>query len=183
MTFKGKSLVSAIVLVGLISLAVPASLAASGGGGGGGDGGGGGGDGGSSSSSSSSSDGGGSSVASLDDKSLYTQGRDLAVNGKYIAALKLLKAIKHPDSMTYTMIGFAERKLGNYKLSLSYYSKALSLEPNNVNAHEYLGEAYVEQGMMDQAKGELAKVKALCGTGCEQYQDLSNAIKGIKEEG
>lgn len=182
MSFKGRTLVTAIVLIGLASLSVPASLAFSGGGGGGGGGNAGGGGGSSSSSSSDhSGDGDSSQVAALDDKTLYTQGRDLAVNGHYIPALKLLKQIRHPNSMAYTMMGYAERKMGNYKLSLSYYGKALALEPNNVNAHEYLGEAYLEQGKLDLAKSELVKVKALCGnTSCEQYEDLSKAIRGVK---
>lgn len=179
MNLKGKTLVPAVVLVGLLALASPQSFAFSGGGGGGG-----GGDQGGGGSSNSSMDGGGGGdggeeVASVDDQTLYTKGRDLAVNGHYIPALKLLKQIRHPDSMAYTMMGYAERKMGNYKLSLSYYEKALKLEPNNVNAHEYLGEAYVEQGELDLAKSELGKVKALCGnTSCEQYQDLSKSIKG-----
>ena len=84
--------------------------------------------------------------------------------------------------MTLTMIGYATRKLGNYDEGLAYYAKALALDPANVNTHEYLGEAYAEKGKLDLAKAELIKVAAVCGTTCEQYQDLSKAIAGTPDE-
>ena len=84
--------------------------------------------------------------------------------------------------MTLTMIGYATRKLGNYDRGLAYYAKALALDSNNINTHEYLGEAYAEKGKVDLAKTELIKVAAVCGTTCEQYQDLSKAIAGTPDE-
>jgi tetratricopeptide (TPR) repeat protein len=120
--------------------------------------------------------------ASLDDKYLYQQGRDLALAARYDEALTALNAVKSPDSMTLTMIGYATRKLGNYDQGLAYYRKALALDPSNVNTHEYLGEAYAEKGKLDLAKAELIKVSAVCGTTCEQYQDLSKAIAGTPDQ-
>ena len=118
-------------------------------------------------------------TSSLDDKGLYTQGRDLALAGRYAEALTALKAIKNQnDSMILTMIGYSTRKLGNYDQGLAFYAKALAIDPNNVNTHEYLGEAYAEKGKVDLAKAELVKVAAVCGTTCEQYQDLAQAIAG-----
>ena len=116
--------------------------------------------------------------SSLEDKYRYEQGRALALAGHYNEALTALNAVKSPDSMTFTMIGYATRKLGNYDGGLAFYRKALALDPSNVNTHEYLGEAYAEKGKLDLAKAELVKVAAVCGTTCEQYQDLSKAIAG-----
>jgi tetratricopeptide (TPR) repeat protein len=118
---------------------------------------------------------------SLEDKNRYEQGRALALAGHYDDALTALNAIKSPDSMTLTMIGYATRKLGKYDEGLAYYQKALALDPENVNTHEYLGEAYAEKGKLDLAKAELVKVAAVCGTACEQYQDLSKAIAGTAD--
>ena len=61
--------------------------------------------------------------------------------------------------MTLTMIGYALRKTGKYDEGIACYAKALALDPNNVNTHEYLGEAYAEKGMLDLANAELAKVR------------------------
>jgi hypothetical protein len=43
---------------------------------------------------------------------------------------------------------------------------------------EYLGEAYVIQGKMTEAKEQLRIIEKICGTECEEYEDLANAIKG-----
>lgn len=112
------------------------------------------------------------------DNQLYQSGHDLALAGRYQEAIDILGDVRKPDSMTLTMIGYATRKLGNYEGGLAYYQKALFLDPNNVNTHEYLGEAYAEKGKIDLAKVELAKVETVCGTTCEQYVDLANAIDG-----
>jgi len=115
------------------------------------------------------------------DNQLYQSGHDLALAGRYQEALDILGDVRNPDSMTLTMIGYATRKLGNYDEGLAYYEKALALDPDNVNTHEYLGEAYAEKGKIDLAKIELAKVETVCGTTCEQYVDLANAIEGKPE--
>jgi tetratricopeptide (TPR) repeat protein len=119
----------------------------------------------------------------FDDKQLYEQGRALALAGRYAEALGALTAVRNQnDSMVLTMIGYAKRKSGSFDEGMAYYQRALSIDPKNVNTREYLGEAYVEKGRMDLAKAELVKVEALCGTECEQYQDLAKAIAGQPDE-
>src|SRR5262245_23083113 len=71
----------------------------------------------------------------LEDHYRYEHGRDLALAGHYEEALKLLKAVKDPGTMTFTMIGYATRKLGNYDEGVAYYAKALALDSNNVDTH------------------------------------------------
>lgn len=117
-------------------------------------------------------------ASKMDDKSLYTEGRDLALAGRYQQALTTLGAVHSPDSMTYTMIGYSWRKMGNYDKAQAFYAKALAADPNNVNTHEYLGEAYAEQHMTNLAKAELEKVRSLAGPNSEQYRDLADVIKG-----
>jgi tetratricopeptide (TPR) repeat protein len=84
--------------------------------------------------------------------------------------------------MVLTMIGYSERKSGNYDVGVDYYYKALAIDPENVNTREYLGEAYVEKGKINRARAELAKIEAVCGTTCEQYEDLAKAIAGEPDE-
>jgi tetratricopeptide (TPR) repeat protein len=120
---------------------------------------------------------------SLNDQQLYDQGRALALAGYYENALDTLGAIRNQnDAMVLTMIGYSERKLGNYDQGLAYYAKALAIDPANINTHEYLGEAYAEKGKLDLANAELVKVEAVCGTTCEQYQDLAKAIAGTPDQ-
>jgi hypothetical protein len=118
----------------------------------------------------------------LPDEDLYREGRALALGTFYEEALPILEAVSVPDSMTFTMRGFATRKLGHMDEGLALYDKALALDPNNINTREYLGEAYVTLGKIEQAKAELAKIQAVCGTECEQYEDLAEAIETGKVE-
>ncbi|HKP22512.1 MAG TPA: tetratricopeptide repeat protein [Dongiaceae bacterium] len=121
--------------------------------------------------------------SSMNDEQLYQQGRDLALAGRYDEALGVLAAVRNQsDARVLTMIGYSKRKLGNFDEGVAYYNRALAIDPSNADTREYLGEAYVETGRMDLAKAELANVEALCGTECEQYQDLAAAIDGKPDE-
>jgi tetratricopeptide (TPR) repeat protein len=116
---------------------------------------------------------------SLNDEQLYQQGRALALAGHYENALDSLGAIRNKhDAMVLTMIGYSTRKLGNTDEGIAIYHQALAIDPNNVNTHEYLGEGYIVTGRVDLAEAELDTLKGLCGTSCEQYQDLAKAIAG-----
>jgi len=122
-------------------------------------------------------------ASSLNDEQIYQQGRDLALAGRYEEGLGALAAVRNQnDSRVLTMIGYAKRKLGSVDEGMTYYQRALAIDPNNADTREYLGEAYVQMGRMDLAKAELVNVQALCGTECEQYHDLAAAIAGQSDE-
>jgi tetratricopeptide (TPR) repeat protein len=121
-------------------------------------------------------------TSSLEDDALARQGRALALNGHHESALEALMAVSNKDDATVlTYIGYATRKLGKVDEGIAWYHKALALEPGNVYTHEYLGEGYVAAGRIDLAEQELAKLEALCGKGCEQYEALSATIAGEPE--
>ena len=96
----------------------------------------------------------------------------------YDAALAQLKVIvatsSHPD--VYSLMGFALRKTGDRPQAMVYYRKALDADPTHKGALEYQGELYVELGQIDQAKANLAKLDKLCWFGCEEEEDLKEAI-------
>jgi tetratricopeptide (TPR) repeat protein len=113
----------------------------------------------------------------LPDEELYQQGRALAKAGHYEWALQVLAAIQNqndPRVLNYT--GYSNRKAGRLEIGITYYRKALAIDPNFVLAREYLGEGYVAAGRIDLAKLELNEIKTRAGTGSEEYQDLSKAI-------
>jgi len=118
------------------------------------------------------------------DKDLYEQGRALALEGEYASALDLLQSVRNTkDPMVLTMIGYSKRKMGDVDGGFASYRQALAIDPDNVNTHEYMGEAYVLLGRMEEAKVELATLQRLCGgSGCEQYDDLAKALAGTPDE-
>ena len=96
----------------------------------------------------------------------------------YAAALADLRDIAEDiqQADVYNLLGFTLRKTGDFKTSLTYYTKALQLEPDHKAAREYLGELYVETGNMEKAKEQLAVLNRLCPGGCEEREDLQKAI-------
>ena len=96
----------------------------------------------------------------------------------YDAALAELKGMlvmyQHPD--VYNLMGFALRKTGDRGQAMTFYRKALDFDPAHKGALEYQGELYVELGQVDKAKENVVKLERLCPTGCEELEDLREAI-------
>lgn len=123
-------------------------------------------------------------TSTIPDSDLYAQGRQLALDGEYDAALDLLYAVRNQrDPMVLTMIGYSKRKQGDMDGGFAAYRQALAIDPGNLNTHEYMGEAYVTIGKVEEAKLELATLHRLCGgAGCEQYDDLAKVLGGEPDE-
>ena len=64
--------------------------------------------------------------------------------------------------MVWTRLGYAWRRLGNYEKSLAAYDEALKLNPSNRGALEYLGEAYLQMGRIDDARKVAARLVGEC---------------------
>ena len=96
----------------------------------------------------------------------------------YVAALAELRNIAEDAQQAdvYNLLGFTLRKTGDFKTSLTYYTKALELQPDHKAAHEYLGELYLETGDAEKARQQLDALSRLCPAGCEEREDLEKAI-------
>ena len=96
----------------------------------------------------------------------------------YTAALAELRDLAEDTQQVdvYNLLGFTLRNTGDFKTSLTYYTKALELQPDHKAAREYLGELYVETGNLAKAKEQLAILAKLCPSGCEEREDLQKAI-------
>ncbi|MDF2994975.1 MAG: tetratricopeptide repeat-containing protein [Xanthobacteraceae bacterium] len=98
----------------------------------------------------------------------------------YAAALAELRELArdNADADVYNLLGFTLRKTGDYTNALTYYTKALELDPDHKSAREYLGELYVETNQIEKAREQFAILTRLCPTGCEELEDLKQAISG-----
>ncbi len=96
----------------------------------------------------------------------------------YSAALTELRDLAEDSQQAdvYNLLGFTLRKTGDFKTSLTYYTKALELKPDHRAAHEYLGELFVETGHVDKAREQLDALAKLCPGGCEEREDLQKVI-------
>lgn len=86
----------------------------------------------------------------------------------------MLVTNQHAD--VYNLMGFSLRKTGDYKQAYTFYRKALDFNPEHKGALEYLGELYVETGQVEKAKENVALLQKICPAGCEELEDLREAI-------
>ncbi|MEE4236266.1 MAG: tetratricopeptide repeat protein [Anderseniella sp.] len=111
------------------------------------------------------------------DRSLKAQGWALARAGQYDAAIQLFRLVADSsDPEALNGLGYSHRKLGLVEQGIAFYKKALDVNPDYVLAREYLGEGYVKMGRIDLAREQLAEIGSRCGTACEEYLLLAQAI-------
>lgn len=84
------------------------------------------------------------------------------------------RGVQHPD--VYNLLGFSLRNGGDYQTAYTYYRKALEFDPEHKGALEYLGELYVKTGEIAKAREHVVLLKKLCPQGCEELEDLEQAI-------
>jgi Flp pilus assembly protein TadD len=85
------------------------------------------------------------------------------------------KGVQHAD--VYNLLGFSLRNQGDTTTAQTYYQKALEFDPDHKGALEYQGELYVKLGDLAKAQANLAKLVKLCPQGCEEREDLEQAIR------
>lgn len=94
---------------------------------------------------------------------------------------KLLEA--NPDNAdVLTLSAFVARKSGDLDTAFVNYKKALKLEPANLKALEYLGEAYLQAGQPKSARIQLDLLEKYCSRQCEEWKDLDQEIRAYKEK-
>ncbi|MBU0739414.1 MAG: tetratricopeptide repeat protein [Alphaproteobacteria bacterium] len=113
---------------------------------------------------------------------------DLMANAKrrideerFEEARALLDAVRQKNSARYfNYRGFVTRKLGDPEGALIHYRRALILDPYYAEAREYLGEAFLMLGRIEDAEAELIQIGRICGVECEPYLELSEALAEVK---
>ena len=133
-------------------------------------------------SAGSDSDDSSSSADTLDVN--YLKGKEQVANQDYQAAIRyLLKAVEtDPENAdVYNLLGYSHRNLEMNDKAFVYYEKALSLDPRHKGAHEYIGELYLKMKQPEKAKEHLAKLDSICFFGCEEFDELKEAIQDYEK--
>ena len=114
----------------------------------------------------------------LTDEAVTDYAFALAKAERFDEALEVLNMLRNPDTAkALNYRGYITRKLGRTEEGIGYYLKSVALDPQYPQVREYLGEAYVTQGKLDLAREQLQVIQTLCGTECEEYRDLAEAIE------
>ena len=91
---------------------------------------------------------------------------------------KLVEATKldPTNADAWNMLGFSRRKTGDRQGAFDAYWKCLALKPEHIGAHEYMGEAYLEEGKLKEAQAELAWLKKKGNMSTLETSNLSASI-------
>ncbi len=107
--------------------------------------------------------------------SLYDQGVDASNKNDFQTALPLFEQALRADPNNpdvFNMLAHTQRKIGLIDEAIANYKRALELRPRFPEAHEYLGEAYVQAAMR-----EVETLKNYGNDGREELGDLAEEIK------
>ena len=117
---------------------------------------------------------------------------------EYSTALRLIHDEKYADAIPHLVsalqdkphnadilnyLGYTERMVGNYQISLDAYQRALHEDPDHKGAHEYLGELYLDMRDLPSANAQLAELVRLCPDSCIERDTLTKAIAAYQASG
>ncbi len=99
--------------------------------------------------------------------------------GKLIEAAELLEtalAVDPRNRAAFVDLARVAQKQRLFGKAIRLTTKALELEPNDLDAIQVQGLAMVELGALPRARENLAKLQRICTNGCKQVDVLSTAI-------
>lgn len=105
--------------------------------------------------------------------------KQLIDDERFVLAIDRLQDVVSNDAGNadaWNLLGYAARKQGDIEQSAEAYRLALDINPEHKDALEYQGELFLIQGNIGAAEENLLKLKVLCPDGCEQYEELLEAI-------
>jgi len=124
-----------------------------------------------------------SSFSEPSSSELYRRAQKSIDAQRYREAIEDLQKVvkdKPRNADAHNLLGYSNRKLGEYDLAVRYYTRALELDSKHRGANEYLGEAYLELNKLPEAEERLVKLNEICGTDCKEYKALAAAIDQYK---
>lgn len=125
------------------------------------------------------------SGSSDDEPGELQRAEQMIEEGRYERAITVLEDVvaEDPDNAdAYNWLGYAHRNIGEYDQAVEHYERALEIEPEHLGALEYLGEAYLAMDDLGGAEAMLARLDSACWFGCEEYDELEQAIAEYRAE-
>ncbi len=105
----------------------------------------------------------------------------LAHTGKFKESLALLATVANKENpRALNAMGFATRKLGDVEGALPFYTRALAIQPDYVQAREYMGEAFLAKGDLARAREQLGEIAQRVGTGSISFANLNREIAAFE---
>ncbi|MCF6233304.1 MAG: hypothetical protein L3J36_09450 [Rhodobacteraceae bacterium] len=116
--------------------------------------------------------------SSLDQDELLQAVRELAYAGRNDDAQGVLRQLHDQnDDLVLTYWGFTNRKLGNRALANTFYTRAITLNPDNILARSYMAQGFITEGRVEEAIAQWREIKARGGVGTWAEASLRQAIR------
>ncbi len=101
---------------------------------------------------------------------------------KAIGAFLMALEADPTNADAHNYLGYSYRNIKQYEKALQHYKEALNLNPKHKGAHEYVGETYLALNDLQSAKKHLAALDKICLFGCEEYDELKDAVEKYEKE-
>jgi len=109
----------------------------------------------------------------------FRKAKKAIADERYEEAYELLSRevkVDADNADIHNLLGYSARKMGRLEESEAHYFKALSLNPKHKGALEYMGELYLTLNRPDDARKLLEQLEKICWLGCDEEDDLREAI-------
>ena len=127
--------------------------------------------------------GAGSASSSGGEDAALREARTLIDRERFEEALAALEDVVARDAGNadaWNLIGYSHRKAGSYGPAMDAYAKALAIDPRHTEAIEYLGELHLALDDLAEAERQLARLGEICRSGCDEYDELEEAIASYR---
>jgi tetratricopeptide (TPR) repeat protein len=107
--------------------------------------------------------------------STTTELTPIEVRTQLASAEELIEKGSYDDAIE-VLNGIVETNPKDFNRAERNYMRALRLNPDHKGALEYVGELYLETNRREKAEESLARLEELCPQGCEELEDLREAM-------
>jgi Flp pilus assembly protein TadD len=85
------------------------------------------------------------------------------------------------NANAHNWMGYAQRNLGDYERAKIHYENALKIDSRHRGALEYYGELHLLMNNLAAAEELLARLDNTCWFGCDEFDDLEEAIETYRQ--
>jgi Flp pilus assembly protein TadD len=106
--------------------------------------------------------------------------KNQADNGRQL--LEQSVAANPRNATAYSYLGLAAQRSGDTEHAKKYFNLALDIDPNELHALSWGGQADLSSADLEGAQAKLQRLSRLCGPGCAEYKLLSESVVSYKSK-
>jgi len=84
------------------------------------------------------------------------------------------------NALGFTYLGLTKLRMGDKPVAKKYFDIALEIDPNQIQALSWAGQADLSASNLESAEAKLQRLSRLCGPNCTEYKQLSEAVSSYK---